>query len=298
MKPDLVDEVDEEALLAIEPTLDLPSDEVRQVRWRDFREEYNRSNDPLSATSAPADMPAWRCPHCGEALAPDASGYACLNGHRFDRAREGYVNLLPSHHRRSARAGDDGAMVAARRKFLGAGHGPLLSEAADLLGAPATLLDVGCGEGSFTAGAFRRERHGVDILRPPYALRRSATAIFASRSPIRRACPMRTARSKLSRFLRPVLSRVCPGTGAGRSIAARGPGGRASAELRARLFAEARPHRRATLALDGLRVIGEHRVTFDMVLDVEARDALVADTPMEHASTPRRARPSTRIARP
>ena len=38
--------------------------------------------------------------------------------------------------------------------------------------------------------------------------------------------------------------------------------------------------------LDGLRVIGEHRVTFDMVLDAEARDALVAMTPMEHRSTP------------
>ena len=41
MKSDLVDEVDEEALLAIEPIpFDLPSDEVRQARWRDFREEY------------------------------------------------------------------------------------------------------------------------------------------------------------------------------------------------------------------------------------------------------------------
>jgi len=41
MKPDLIDEVDEDALLAIEPNpFELPPDEVRQARWRDFREEY------------------------------------------------------------------------------------------------------------------------------------------------------------------------------------------------------------------------------------------------------------------
>ena len=41
MKTDLIDEVDEDALLAIEPNpFELPPDEVRQARWRDFREEY------------------------------------------------------------------------------------------------------------------------------------------------------------------------------------------------------------------------------------------------------------------
>ena len=203
MKADLVDDVDEEALSPSSPS----NGRLRRVGRRagaTSRTSTSRSNDPLSATSAPADVPAWRCPHCGEALAPDASGYACLNGHRFDRAREGYVNLLPSHHRRSARAGDDGAMVAARRRFLNAGHyAPLLSEAADLLGAPATLLDVGCGEAASRRRCRAASATASTSPSPPYARRRSATVSFASRLQIRRACPTRTAPSRPSRSSSP-----------------------------------------------------------------------------------------------
>ena len=42
--------------------------------------------------------------------------------HTFDIAREGYVNLFPAHHRQSRSPGDDERMVAARRRFLDAGH--------------------------------------------------------------------------------------------------------------------------------------------------------------------------------
>ena len=37
----------------------------------------------------------WICPVCGKALRPDAGSYRCENRHCFDRARSGYVNLLP-----------------------------------------------------------------------------------------------------------------------------------------------------------------------------------------------------------
>lgn len=233
-------------------------------------------------------MPAWRCPHCGEVLAPDASGYACLNGHRFDRAREGYVNLLPSHHRRSGKAGDDGAMVAARRTFLDAGHyAPLLSEAADLLGAPTSLLDVGCGEGSFTAALPGAKRHGVDISKP--AVRAAAKRHRDLRFAVANATRLPYADASfevVSVFFAPFFPecvRVLEAEGRLLRVA---PAAEHLRELRARVFADARPHRRATLSLEGLRVVGEHRVSFDMHLDANARDALVAMTPMEHRSTP------------
>ncbi|MBE0772565.1 SAM-dependent methyltransferase, partial [Escherichia coli] len=47
---------------------------------------------------------------------------ACPAGHRFDRARQGYLNLLPVQHKKSLDPGDNAAMVEARRQFLGAGH--------------------------------------------------------------------------------------------------------------------------------------------------------------------------------
>ena len=41
------------------------------------------------------------CPVCHEPLVDDERGAACAGGHRFDRAREGYLYLL-----RSSKSGD------------------------------------------------------------------------------------------------------------------------------------------------------------------------------------------------
>jgi len=96
------------------------------------------------------------CPLCGKELNRDARSYRCPDGHCFDMAKEGYVNLLPVNFRRSKDPGDDKEMVAARTLFLDGGwYGPLqarLSELAGALpGAGPVLLDAGCGEGYYTA---------------------------------------------------------------------------------------------------------------------------------------------------
>ena len=92
-----------------------------------------------------------------------------MNKHAYDVARSGYVNLLQPQDRRSRIPGDSAEAVAARRRFLDAGHAEPLVRAivASLpLAAGDALLDAGCGEGHHLA-AFRRaygaDAHGIDI---------------------------------------------------------------------------------------------------------------------------------------
>ncbi len=99
------------------------------------------------------------CPLDALPLAAEGSALRCANGHNFDRAREGYWNLLLVQHKASRDPGDGKEMVAARRRFLDPGHfAPiadgvfavlsLLASEADDKG-PLTVVDAGCGEGYY-----------------------------------------------------------------------------------------------------------------------------------------------------
>ncbi len=102
-------------------------------------------------TALDAVLPALRCPVCRDRLARDAGGLACPRGHRFDVARQGYVNLLAG--RRGAATGDDAAMVAARWDVLAAGrYAPLTAALVDACaGASGLVVDVGAGTGQHLA---------------------------------------------------------------------------------------------------------------------------------------------------
>jgi len=95
------------------------------------------------------------------------SAWRCPAGHSFDVAAQGYTNLLPVQRKRSLDPGDSKEMVAARRRFLAAGHYQPIADAvagALLAGLPgdASCLDAGCGEGYYlrrlaaAAGAGQR----------------------------------------------------------------------------------------------------------------------------------------------
>ena len=78
----------------------------------------------------------------------------CAQGHSFDIARSGYVNLLQPQDRRSRDPGDSGVAVMARRRLHDQGiTQPLAQAIQDLTAVSQTdsVLDVGCGEG-FYAG--------------------------------------------------------------------------------------------------------------------------------------------------
>ncbi|MEZ5627398.1 MAG: methyltransferase domain-containing protein [Rhodocyclaceae bacterium] len=95
------------------------------------------------------------CPLDGAPLQRDGAAWRCANGHSFDIASQGYVHLLPVQQKRSRDPGDSKAMVAARRRYLNAGHYQPIADAvrrATLDGLPATggsCLDAGCGEGYY-----------------------------------------------------------------------------------------------------------------------------------------------------
>jgi 23S rRNA (guanine745-N1)-methyltransferase len=85
-------------------------------------------------------------------------------------ARSDYCNLLQPQDSRSRNPGDPKEAALARRRFLEAGHGEFLLKALlEEIGAPASVLDVGCGEGYFL-GSLAQERaveaHGVDLSVP------------------------------------------------------------------------------------------------------------------------------------
>ena len=103
---------------------------------------------------------ALACPLDGKPLSWSDSVWRCSDGHSFDIAKQGYVNLLPVQQKRSHDPGDSKAMVAARQRFLNAGHYQPIADAViravlnyaevqTLSSEPFSCLDAGCGEGYY-----------------------------------------------------------------------------------------------------------------------------------------------------
>jgi 23S rRNA (guanine745-N1)-methyltransferase len=137
---------------------------------------------------------SWRCPICHELLQEGDGGLGCRSGHRFDRAGEGYVNLLVGGRKPARAAGDSAAMIRARRAFFDRGHyRPIVDAVADAVAAAAlrraSVLDAGCGDGTYLDGVMRSmtERGGeidglgIDVSKPAVRLaaRRYGAARFA-----------------------------------------------------------------------------------------------------------------------
>ena len=99
---------------------------------------------------------ALACPLDGAPLQRQGGSLRCPEGHCFDLAAQGYVNLLPVQNKRSRDPGDSKEMVAARRRFLEVGHYQPIADAvaravlaAAAPGRTLTCLDAGCGEGYY-----------------------------------------------------------------------------------------------------------------------------------------------------
>ena len=101
----------------------------------------------------------YACPVCKQELSLNANSLQCPNGHNYDIAREGYVNLLLANQKRSQEPGDNKKMVANRRRFFSKGFYDPVSDKVNALildyathknkDARFNVLDCGCGEGYF-----------------------------------------------------------------------------------------------------------------------------------------------------
>ncbi|WP_020502393.1 putative RNA methyltransferase [Sciscionella marina] len=118
-----------------------------------------------------------RCPVCSGAITVGDS-VRCAEGHSFDIARQGYVNLRAGAAK-PPRNADTAEMVAARARFLGAGHyAPLQHRLAGLAGTAGLVLDAGSGSGEYLSavldGAPDARGLALDLSAP--AIRRAAKA--------------------------------------------------------------------------------------------------------------------------
>jgi 23S rRNA (guanine745-N1)-methyltransferase len=114
-----------------------------------------RLSTMLTGAALLTDVLAYlRCPLCRGELSGDAS-LRCTNGHSYDVARQGYVNLLVG----AAPAGADTAeMVTARAQLLAGGLFDGLTRAVTELipPAPGLIIEVGAGTGHYLAAAVDR----------------------------------------------------------------------------------------------------------------------------------------------
>ena len=106
------------------------------------------------------------CPICGETLTKQDKSYVCGNRHSFDIARQGHVNLLPVQQKRSLSPGDTAQQVVSRRVFLDGGFYAPIRQALCALakdhGCTGPILDIGCGEGYYSAALA--EDMGAELL--------------------------------------------------------------------------------------------------------------------------------------
>ncbi|MDP2560225.1 23S rRNA (guanine(745)-N(1))-methyltransferase [Psychrobium sp. 1_MG-2023] len=117
----------------------------------------------------------YACPICDQqlVLSPSHTNLSCSNNHQFDRAKQGYFNLLPVQRKKSKQPGDSKEMISARHDFLNADYyQPLAEKIAQIIKQQqvSTLLDLGCGEGYYTRQVKQRvtslDTYGVDISKP------------------------------------------------------------------------------------------------------------------------------------
>ena len=96
----------------------------------------------------------------------------CARGHSFDRARQGYWNLLQPQDKKSLNPGDTEEAVLARHRWLERGHAESLVQTLREWIPDTTsnyrTLDLGCGEGAFGPALFPQGAEqfcGIDMSR-------------------------------------------------------------------------------------------------------------------------------------
>lgn len=243
----------------------------------------------------------YQCPLCHQPLLPEASGWRCENRHQFDRAKEGYVNLLPVQHKRSKQPGDSADMMAARRDFLDAGHyQPLQEKVCELfdrvLTAPTlNVLDIGCGEGYYTNAVAQRLQskssahvQGLDVSKVAIrsGARRYPDVTFCVASSHR----LPFADNQFDAVLRiyapckaEELFRVVKSAGYVLTVT---PGPRHLIQFKALIYQDVKLHDETPETMAGFELVEEQSLRYPMSLNSEESAALLQMTPLAWRARP------------
>jgi 23S rRNA (guanine745-N1)-methyltransferase len=239
------------------------------------------------------------CPICGYPLSVAGQQAVCEQGHTFDLAREGYVNLLVSGRRSRRNRGDSMEMVRARQRFMMRGHydrmiDVLASRITDHLSgsrpADPIVLDVGCGEGYITIRSMesvsrllpgRSQRWaGIDISRPAiqHAARRAHGRMwFAVANLSRVPVADGSVEVLLSVFAHVNVGQVRRLMSRRGVLVVVGPGARHLYGIRSVLYSSPTLHdeRVGTGLLPGLRRIDRQHIRYETTLEqADIKDAL------------------------
>ncbi|MDY1038237.1 23S rRNA (guanine(745)-N(1))-methyltransferase [Lelliottia sp. CFBP8978] len=236
---------------------------------------------------------SFSCPLCHALLTHAENSFTCPQGHRFDKAKEGYVNLLPVQHKRSRDPGDSAEMMQARRAFLEAGHyQPLRDAVAKWLSMTldekaSSILDIGCGEGYYTA-AFAKvaaskgaQTFGLDVSK-------SAIRAAAKRYPQVTFCVASSHRLPFEEASQDAIIRIyapCKAEELARVVKPGGwvvtvtPGPKHLMEMKGLIYDEVHLHAAHSEQLAGFTLKEEQSLGYEMRLKGEEAVALLQMTP-------------------
>ncbi|WON78313.1 23S rRNA (guanine(745)-N(1))-methyltransferase [Serratia sp. UGAL515B_01] len=236
----------------------------------------------------------YQCPLCHQPLNFASLQWCCENNHQFDQAKEGYVNLMPVQYKRSKQPGDSVEMMRARRAFLDSGYyQPLQQRIANLLAEAVpveaqALLDIGCGEGYYTAAVAeqlsqlrRIAVYGLDVAK-------GAIRLAAKRYPMVSFCVASShhlpfADASLDAVLRiyapckaEELARVVKPGGVVITVS---PGPRHLYQLKEMVYQEVKLHAENGEQLGGFACEMSERLAYPMMLPGEQAANLLQMTP-------------------
>jgi 23S rRNA (guanine745-N1)-methyltransferase len=209
-------------------------------------------------------------------------------------AKEGYINLLLAHQKKTAQPGDDISQLQGRRRFLQSGfYVELLTAIYALLAldGDCLLADVGCGEGYYTQGLHRLAAEnglvmrscGIDIAKDGVRLAAKQNGGFNAQYGVASSFNLPWLDNSFDRVLRVFapskdeeIHRVLKDDGCFLVVS---PGPRHLFELRSLLYQNVLEHSSPKAPL-GFELLTQERVNFTMKLESsQSIDDLLLMTP-------------------
>ena len=242
------------------------------------------------------------CPKCRRKLSVVPDGRAvCEAGHSYDRAREGYYNLLLENT--GGTHGDNKEMVLARRAFLDSGaYLPLAEKLCESVlrhtRDGAVILDGGCGEGYYTDLLERRlAALGKDVSVFGFDISRDAVRLAAKKN---RALSLAVASSYdmpvadgsvdilLNVFAPQALSETLRVLGAGGKFIMAIPDENHLFGLKSILYEKPYKNTVEKSELAGFSLLSEEKISYTLTLDTPGKiSSLFMMTPYAYRTPPK-----------